>query len=87
MPVAAWPAIPALRGLKDLRQAAHSIFDRVPFMYPSTSPVPAANVPCGFNAEKLPVASNRRRWHRESTSCARRRASRRSTLGAAPPLD
>ena len=36
MPVAAWPADPGpFEGLKDLGgKPAHSIFDRVPFMYP-----------------------------------------------------
>jgi Asp-tRNA(Asn)/Glu-tRNA(Gln) amidotransferase A subunit family amidase len=71
MPVAAWSAEPGpFEGLKDLGgKPAHSIFDRVPFMYPfNLTGQPAANLPCGFTREGLPVGLQVvGRWHREDT--------------------
>ena len=71
MPVAAWSAEPGpFEGLADLGgKPAHSIFDRVPFMYPfNLTGQPAANLPCGFTREGLPVGLQVvGRWHREDT--------------------
>ena len=85
MPVTAWPADPGpFEGLPDLGgKPAHSIFDRVPFMYPfNLTGYPAANVPCGFTREELPVGLQIvGRWHRERTCSGRPPASRRSSPG------
>jgi Asp-tRNA(Asn)/Glu-tRNA(Gln) amidotransferase A subunit family amidase len=71
MPVAAWSADPGpFEGLADLGgKPAHSIFDRVPFMYPfNLTGQPAANLPCGFTREQLPVGLQVvGRWHAETT--------------------
>lgn len=93
MPVAAWPADPGpFEGLPDLGgKPAHSIFDRVPFMYPfNLTGLPAANLPCGFTRERLPVGLQVvGRWHKETDVF--RAAACFETLqpwaGARPPLD
>jgi Asp-tRNA(Asn)/Glu-tRNA(Gln) amidotransferase A subunit family amidase len=70
MPVAAWPSDPGpFEGLADLGgKPAHSIFERVPFMYPfNLTGQPAASVPCGFTRDRLPVGLQIvARWHRET---------------------
>ncbi len=93
MPVAAWPADPGpFEGLADLGgKPAHSIFDRVPFMYPfNLTGQPAANVPCGFTRERLPVGLQIvGRWHRE-TDVFRAAAAFEALqpwAAARPPLD
>ena len=93
MPVAAWPADPGpFEGLADLGgKPAHSIFDRVPFMYPfNLTGYPAANLPCGFTREKLPVGLQVvGRWHRE-TDVFRAAAAFEALqpwAGDRPPLD
>jgi Asp-tRNA(Asn)/Glu-tRNA(Gln) amidotransferase A subunit family amidase len=93
MPVAAWTADPGpFEGLADLGgKPAHSIFDRVPFMYPfNLTGQPAASVPCGFTREGLPVGLQIvARWHRE-TDVLRAAAGFEALqpwAGARPPLD
>jgi Asp-tRNA(Asn)/Glu-tRNA(Gln) amidotransferase A subunit family amidase len=93
MPVAAWPADPGpFEGLPDLGgKPAHSIFDRVPFMYPfNLTGQPAASVPCGFTRERLPVGLQIvGRWHKE-TDVFRAAAAFEALqpwAGARPPLD
>jgi len=93
MPVAAWPADPGpFEGLPDLGgKPAHSIFDRVPFMYPfNLTGQPAANLPCGFTRERLPVGLQVvGRWHKE-TDVFRAAAGFEALqpwAGARPPLD
>jgi Asp-tRNA(Asn)/Glu-tRNA(Gln) amidotransferase A subunit family amidase len=93
MPVAAWPADPGpFEGLPDLGgKPAHSIFDRVPFMYPfNLTGLPAANVPCGFTRERLPVGLQIvGRWHKE-TDVFRAAAAFEALqpwAAARPPLD
>ena len=93
MPVAAWPADPGpFEGLADLGgKPAHSIFDRVPFMYPfNLIGYPAANAPCGFTRERLPVGLQIvGRWHKE-TDVFRAAAAFEALqpwAGARPPLD
>ncbi|MGH7264174.1 MAG: amidase [Candidatus Rokuibacteriota bacterium] len=93
MPVAAWSADPGpFEGLADLGgKPAHSIFDRVPFMYPfNLTGQPAASLPCGFTRERLPVGLQVvGRWH-EETDVFRAAAAFEALqpwAGARPPLD
>jgi Asp-tRNA(Asn)/Glu-tRNA(Gln) amidotransferase A subunit family amidase len=93
MPVAAWSAEPGpFEGLSDLGgKPAHSIFDRVPFMYPfNLTGQPAANLPCGFTREGLPVGLQVvGRWHREDTvfRAAAAFEALQPWAGKRPPLD
>jgi len=70
MPVAAWSVdAGANDGPNDAEGRPMSFLDRVPFMYPfNLTGQPAANVPCGFTAEGLPVGLQIvGRWHDDAS--------------------